>query len=209
MVRKLLMVFGVVAAFSPLLLPLFGMANAAPSQLPGQAATTAAPSCPNPCTIQATDSNGGNNVFTPKVVTVTAGTVINFTNTGTAAHTATSDTGAPLTFDSGNLAPGASYQVTIPTGPAMIINYHCTYHQSLGMVGTIVVLGPNHEVPASPTVAASPPPTTDDLPSPTALPTPVPSQKYFPKIGGGILVIALLGIAFGYIKTKRKLADKG
>ncbi len=209
MVRKLLMVFGVVAAFSPLLLPLFGMANAAPAQFPGQAATTGKPTCPNPCPVQATDSNGGNNVFTPKIVTVTAGTVINFTNTGTAAHTATSDTGAAVTFDSGNLNPGATYSTTMPAAGGVIITYHCTYHQSLGMVGTIVVLGPGNAIPTAPATSASPPPSSDELPSPTALPTPVPSQKYFPKIGGGLLVIALVGIAFGYIKTKRKLQDKG
>ncbi|HWD08887.1 MAG TPA: hypothetical protein VHA57_07315, partial [Actinomycetota bacterium] len=64
-------------------------------------------------------------------------------------------------------------------------------------------------IPTAPATSASPPPSSDELPSPTALPTPVPSQKYFPKIGGGLLVIALVGIAFGYIKTKRKLQDKG
>ncbi|MGH2717694.1 MAG: cupredoxin domain-containing protein [Actinomycetota bacterium] len=202
MVRKLLMMFGVVAACSPLLLPVMGMAHAStPSALPGQAAAV---TCPNPCTVKAED-----NIFDPKVVTVTAGTVITFQNVGQAAHTATSDSGAPFSFDSSSISPGASYPVTIPSGPAMLITYHCTYHQSLGMVGTIVVLGPGNVGPPSPTASPTVAATSDNLPSPSALPTPVPSQKYFPKIGGGLLVILLVGIAFGYLKTKRKLQDKG
>ena len=209
MVRKLLLMVGVVAAFSPLLLPLMGMANASPSgRAPGQAAATGTPTCPNPCTIQENDA-GGNNVFSPKTVTVTAGTVINFSNVGSAAHTATADSGSAASFDSGNMAPGATYSTTVPSGAATIISYHCTYHASLGMVGTIVVLGPNNAIPVAPSTSPTPLQTSDDLPSPTAQPTPVPSQKYFPKIGGGLLVIALLGIAFGYLKTKRKLQDKG
>jgi plastocyanin len=203
MFRKLLVVLGVCAAASPLIFPLMAIAQArsAPAQ------TSVGTMCANPCNVQAQD-----NVFVPKMVTVTAGTVVNFTNSGQAAHTATSDSTSDATFDSGNLNPGQSYQFTVPTSLSTnggYIPYHCTYHVSLGMVGTIVVLNASKQPPASPLASPSPAATTDGLPSPVALPTPVPSQKYFPKIGGALLVILLAGIAFGYLKTKKKLADRG
>jgi hypothetical protein len=44
--------------------------------------------------------------------------------------------------------------------------------------------------------------------SPSPAPTAPPSEKYFPKIAGAVVVLALLGIVLGYVKTARKLADK-
>ncbi len=89
--------------------------------------------------------------FSPASLTIKAGTVVKWTNSGPSAHTATSDAGV---WDSGNLsAPssggayggatsGGSYQFTFPTPGTY--GYHCTYHppsvsQYAGFTGTITV----------------------------------------------------------------------
>jgi plastocyanin len=74
--------------------------------------------------------------FDPKVITITAGTSIRWTNNGTSVHTTTSDT--PGLWDSGDIAPGGSYTVTFNT-PG-VFPYQCIHHAPL-MVGTVVVLG--------------------------------------------------------------------
>lgn len=80
----------------------------------------------------------GNMMFAPATVSVTAGTIVTWTNDDTMAHTVTSDTGL---FDSSVLdasalyvSPGTfSYTFSTPgTYP-----YHCTIHPS--MTGTVVV----------------------------------------------------------------------
>src|SRR5206468_651651 len=100
--------------------------------------------------------------------------------------------------------------------------YKCTYHASLGMTGKIVVTGAatGPAAAASPSAGGSPSASASGSPSPTLTgaaqfgispspaPTAPPSQKYFPKIAGAIVVLALLGIVLGYVKTARKLADK-
>jgi len=89
--------------------------------------------------------------FTPQAITVTGGTLIVWTNTGAVAHTVTAQDGK--TFDSGNLAPRATFQFT-PRAPGAIA-YYCAYHP--WMIGTITILpagasasGPE-AVPPSPT----------------------------------------------------------
>jgi plastocyanin len=57
----------------------------------------------------------------------------NQTNPAT-VHTVTADDGS---FDSGNLNPTQSFSLVFNTVGQF--NYHCQYHQSLGMVGTINV----------------------------------------------------------------------
>ena len=73
--------------------------------------------------------------FAPQVMTITAGSSVQWTNTGSFIHTATSDTAV---WDSGDLASSGTFTqtFTVPGGYA----YHCTYH--LSMQGTIVVLEP-------------------------------------------------------------------
>ena len=70
--------------------------------------------------------------FSPKTLTVRAGTTVTWFNGDTVIHTITSDTGL---FDSGNRAPGAFYNHTF--AQAGTYAYHCTPHPS--MTGTIVV----------------------------------------------------------------------
>jgi len=75
--------------------------------------------------------------FDPACITIAPGATVTWTNTGMPVHTVTSDPGAPVTFDSGSLGTSGIFTQTFAN--AGTVNYHCTVHQSLGMVGTIIV----------------------------------------------------------------------
>jgi plastocyanin len=72
--------------------------------------------------------------FQPASVEVAAGSTVTWTNSGAAPHTVTADNGA---FDSGQLAPGASFSQTFDT--AGTFTYHCEIHPQ--MTATITVTG--------------------------------------------------------------------
>src|SRR5712692_2104690 len=74
--------------------------------------------------------------FIPDTITVKVGDSIIFKNTGQAPHTATAK---DKSFDTGNINAGESKTVTF--SKAGSIAFVCTYHESLGMVGTINVEG--------------------------------------------------------------------
>ena len=86
--------------------------------------------------IQATNS-GGTFFFSPKSANVQQGSTALWTNTGTVNHTTTADTTMPVTWDSGTLAPGGTFSFAFTA--AGKYTYHCNFHVSLGMVGTISV----------------------------------------------------------------------
>lgn len=86
--------------------------------LPAQAATT---------TVQAVD-----NAFQPRSATVSVGDTITWRNAGRAPH----DVKASA-FSSGNLDPGESF--SWKATKAGTYSYVCSYHQSVGMTGTVVV----------------------------------------------------------------------
>jgi len=69
--------------------------------------------------------------FSPKSVTVKAGQTVAFTNNDAVAHTSTSDT-----WDSGAIAPGATFTLTAPAQPGTYA-FHCSIHPF--MTGTLVV----------------------------------------------------------------------
>lgn len=71
--------------------------------------------------------------FTPKIITITAGSTVRWTNTGSFTHTSTSDTSV---WDSGDIGPGGVFTRTFDTPGSY--PYHCMHHPS--MQGTIVVL---------------------------------------------------------------------
>jgi plastocyanin len=75
-----------------------------------------------------------NNAFNPSEFTVAVGTTVTWRNTDNVDHTSTSDDGS---WDTGNIAPGASATTTF--NQAGTFGYHCTYHRTLGMTGTITV----------------------------------------------------------------------
>ena len=72
------------------------------------------------------------NRFGPGTVRVTSGATVTWRNTSDIPHTVTGDG-----FDSGLIAPGASYSRTF-TQPGSY-SYWCTPHRQAGMVGTVVV----------------------------------------------------------------------
>jgi plastocyanin len=83
--------------------------------------------------------------FVPKVITVTIGTTVRWTNTGQVAHTATSDTGV---WDSGNLDPSQQFSYTF-TQVGVYPSY-CKYHGApggIGMAGRVVVVKPATYLP--------------------------------------------------------------
>jgi alcohol dehydrogenase (cytochrome c) len=70
--------------------------------------------------------------FLPRIAQISAGTTLTFANNGTAIHTATEQ---KKVFDTGDLAPGQSVDVTFNT--AGTFTYSCTPHP--WMVGQVIV----------------------------------------------------------------------
>lgn len=70
--------------------------------------------------------------FAPNVVIIPVGTTVHWTNNGTVNHTVTSDTAL---FDSGTLAPGASFDFRFDVPGTY--NYHCALHPNL--TGKVIV----------------------------------------------------------------------
>ena len=73
------------------------------------------------------------NSYSPATLEVAKGDTVTFTNDGGIAHTVTAASGAQ--FDSGSLAPGATFEFTAEK--AGTVSYVCTFHP--GMQGTIEV----------------------------------------------------------------------
>ncbi len=73
--------------------------------------------------------------FNPMNITVSVGTTITWRNDDNTAHTSTSD--SPGLWDTGNIPAGSSKTTTFNT--AGTFNFHCIYHRSMGMTGTITV----------------------------------------------------------------------
>ena len=71
--------------------------------------------------------------FSPSILTVKVGTNVTWTNKDGFAHTVTADNGT--TFNSGNVAGGATFSFTPAT--AGTYSYHCNIHS--GMTATLVV----------------------------------------------------------------------
>jgi plastocyanin len=89
--------------------------------------------------------------FEPNDASVAAGGKVTVTNKGQAPHTMTFD---DVQLDTGNIAPGASADVTAPDAPGSY-SYRCNVHPAR-MRGVLVVLGRDTEDPNA--QAAAPPP---------------------------------------------------
>jgi plastocyanin len=93
------------------------------------------PTATPPATTPATSGNAvtlSNFLFSPATLTVKVGTTVTWTNKDGVTHTVTSDSDV---FNSGNLAPNATYSFTFSN--AGTFAYHCSIHTS--MKGTIIV----------------------------------------------------------------------
>ena len=101
-----------------------------PGPYPVPRAMPPIPTVPAPTTASAVSSRDDS--FDPPTLTVQPGTTVKWTNNGKHPHTVTDRGGK---FDSGDIAPGASYTVTFSTPGTY--KYYCKHHK--GMEGTIVV----------------------------------------------------------------------
>lgn len=146
------------------------------------------------------------NVFSPAEITVAVGDTIEFRNTGKAPHTATAD---DRSFDTGNLNAGQSKTITF--SKAGRFNYNCIYHETLGMVGMIVVNAAG--TTASPTPTPSPSPAPSPSPdAPTAAPeSPAPKvlaspgrAEYAPLIFGVVGLVAAAGLALSGLMNNKE-----
>ena len=206
------MMLGMYLAAMVFLVPSGALAKVPPAHAPGRAPAQAAGN-----TVEATEQ-GANYVFVPDTITVKTGDTVTFKNTGKIPHTATADDGS---YDFTPLNAGDS-KTTPPFTKPGTFGYKCTYHATLGMIGKVVVTGaatgPTAAGPAASSPSASASASGSPTPkltgaaqfgiSPSPAPTAPPSEKYFPKIAGAVVVLALIAIALGYVKTARKLADK-
>lgn len=99
------------------------------------------PAAANTVTVHVFNFSFSNNPMGQTVVTTTninVGDTVHWqVDQGT--HTTTSDSTSQEVWDSGSLAQGQTFNHTFNT--AGTFTYHCTFHQSIGMVGTIVVSG--------------------------------------------------------------------
>ncbi len=89
--------------------------------------------------------------FSPKTLNIQVGDTVVWTSTVTAAHTVTSDTGAWTQINFNVPGDNGSHTFMSPG----TYNYHCIYHVSVGMVGTIQVGGAVPEFSSSLVVVTS------------------------------------------------------
>jgi plastocyanin len=118
------------------------------------------------------DPNGVG-LFNPTSTQIHVNDRIIWTNGTQNKHTVTSDPGS-LSFDSGDIPPGGSYETRFTT--AGTYTYHCTIHK--GMVGRIEVTDPSTTTTTAP---APPPTTTTTAPAPpTTMAPPAPPTTAAP-----------------------------
>ena len=82
-------------------------------------------------------------VFSPPNQTVSVGDTITWNNVGAIVHTSTSGTSGTASglWDSGTMTPGGpsfSFTFNVPAGN---YPYYCTFHYTIGMVGSVTVQG--------------------------------------------------------------------
>ena len=103
--------------------------SSSPSNPYGSSYTAPPPPAAAPNTVQMK-----NMTFSPVTITVAVGTTVTWKNNDGYNHTSTSDTGV---WNTGDVVSGGSKTVTFNT--AGTYPYHCFYHGSMGMRGTVVV----------------------------------------------------------------------
>ena len=103
-----------------------------------------------------------NLAFAPASLQATTGQTVTWVNHDQVQHTVTADDGS---FDSGPIAPGASYTHTFQS--AGTVAYHCTIHpQMKGTLAIVAVGGMASSQPAMPGMQTTPPAPTGSPPNP-------------------------------------------
>ena len=155
---KVLLVFAMIAALCTALL--LSEASAQPASAAKGPQTSTTLNLADAAAVAATSGltiDIKNYAFVPASTTVAVGTKVTWVNEDTVPHTATTTSG-PASFDSGQVAPGASYSAIFET--AGTYSYYCADHPN--MKATITVTG-GSTASSSPTAAptsASPSATT-------------------------------------------------
>jgi plastocyanin len=147
--------------------------------------------------VQAKDDN----TFAPPTLTIQAGDRITFRNVGNLPHTATAKDGS---FDTGNLNAGQSRTVRVTKSGT--IDYVCTYHETLGMVGQVSVEGtaPAEASPSpSPETAAATADEQEDVDANLPL-----GIKVFPLLAGGLLALSLVGMGLAWVGNVLRAAGE-
>jgi len=145
--------------------------------------------------------------FAPLDVAVTVGDTIVFRNTGEAPHNAQADDGS---FKIALINPGAEEKVVLKK--AGTISYVCTFHKSQAMKGTIVVKEAAGAPPASDASDSKPESAVEEVDPVNAAEAPEPpaqvppSEKYFPFLAVGLLVLLMGALGLGYLRYILKSA---
>jgi plastocyanin len=91
-------------------------------------------SSPAPSNIPPNTVVMGSSSFNPATLTVARGTTVTWRNDDSDIHTSTSDNSV---WDTGDMRTGVS-STTVFNTPGTF-KFHCVYHRTMGMVGTIIV----------------------------------------------------------------------
>jgi plastocyanin len=130
--------------------------------------------------------------FNPSSVTITAGSTVTWTNNGATTHTVTADDGS---FDSGNLASGATYSFTFNTPGTY--TYHCSIHTY--MTATVVVT----EAGGTTATATT---TTGGNTTTTAPTTGAGTTAATHGVSAGLLAVAIALAVSGFLVARRRTA---
>jgi plastocyanin len=110
-----------------------GMPGAAPPAAPAPATTAPTAAAPQVQIVEPAFQPTQSWTYEPNAISVAVGQTVTWTNGGAVAHTVTADDGS--SFDSGTMAPGATF--TFTPSKAGAFAYHCAFHP--WMKGTLTV----------------------------------------------------------------------
>lgn len=153
---RLLLVFAVIAALCSALL--LSEASAQPASAAKGPQTSTTLDLANAAAVAATSGvtiEIKNYAFAPATATVAVGTKVTWVNEDTVPHTVTTTSG-PASFDSGQVAPGASFSAVFET--AGTYSYYCADHPNMKATITVTGGSTSSSSPTAAPTSASPTP---------------------------------------------------
>jgi plastocyanin len=182
---RLLLVFAMIAALCTALL--LSEASARPASAAAGPQTSTTLNLADAAAVAATSGvtiDIKNYAFAPATATVAVGTKVTWINEDTVPHTVTTTAG-PASFDSGQVAPGASYSAIFET--AGTYSYYCADHPN--MKATITVTG-GSTASSSPTPSSSSASPTPSASATTTTSSPTTTSASSPASTGGMTMPA-------------------
>jgi plastocyanin len=182
---RLLLVFAMIAALCTALL--LSEASAQPASAAKGPQTSTTLNLADAAAVAATSGltiDIKNYAFVPASTTVAVGTKVTWVNEDTVPHTVTTTSG-PASFDSGQVAPGASYSAIFET--AGTYSYYCADHPN--MKATITVTG-GSTASSSPTAAPTSANPTPSASTTTTASSPTTTSASSPASTGGMTMPA-------------------